>query len=206
MEMLLMLTGALFVSLYYLNVLLPPKIWFAPYILMVVLLLFMHPRLIEKFINIFARRWWLKRELQINLRYSQVLMLTIFYSVLWIILGIENFLLIRSFYALEFRYLFYLISINAGSWVIGYLVVIAPGGIGVKEGVFTVAFQQIVPGSIAAISAIASRIFQIIAEIIITGIFVFFDKGARQILLDVVKQKRLPGAEQIPQNESSVLS
>jgi uncharacterized membrane protein YbhN (UPF0104 family) len=103
--------------------------------------------------------------------------------------------LIRSFYPLEIKNLFLLSSINAGSWVIGYLAFFVPGGLGVKDGAYALAFQKIVPTPIATMSAVISRIFQIILEILFSLVFVIFDREARKFLVSIFKRKFIQSNE-----------
>ena len=83
----------------------------------------------------------------------------------WGLYGAAFYVFLRSFVPLAFSALPAVIAINALAFVVGYLVVIAPGGLGFKEGAIALLLAGLVPPAIAASLAIASRLWTITAEV-----------------------------------------
>ena len=84
----------------------------------------------------------------------------------WGLYGTAFYVFLRSFVPLAFSALPAVIAINALAFVVGYLVVIAPGGLGFKEGAIALLLAGLVPPAVAASLAIASRLWTISAEVI----------------------------------------
>ena len=84
----------------------------------------------------------------------------------WGFYGAAFYVFLRSFVPLAFSALPAVIAINALAFVVGYLVVIAPGGLGFKEGAIALLLAGLVPPAVAASLAIASRLWTIAAEVI----------------------------------------
>lgn len=63
-------------------------------------------------------------------------------------------------------------GIAAASFAIGYLCLLTPGGIGIREGVFTFLLSQYIPLSVAILIAMSGRLWGLMADG--TGIFVAF--------------------------------
>lgn len=190
LEMLLMMLSALLVSSYYLGVFFEnTTVRFTLYSIMVLGFFLMHPKIINTVIQIFGKKWISKHGFELNITYFQMLFLVILFSIQWSIMGLCNFFLIRSFYPLDLKYFFLLNSINAASWVVGYLAFFVPGGLGVKDGAYAIAFGKIVPGPVAAASAIISRIAQVILELLFALFFSAFDPEARKLIRSFTKTK-----------------
>ncbi len=177
LELLFIMIGALITSIYSLKIFIPNLSYFYFAGSLFVLLIIIHPKIIELPINFYLR---LKRKSTFNLKfnYRQMITLSILYALHWILMGLQFFIFIHSFYPLDPKIIPEFIGINSGSWVIGYLSIIAPGGIGVKEGVFVFALKSFVPVSIAVLCAVLLRIFTIINEVATAGILLCFDRGA----------------------------
>lgn len=87
-------------------------------------------------------------------------------AVSWGLYGVAFHLFLRSFVPLPLSDLAAVTAINALAFVVGYLVVIAPGGLGFKEGAIALLLAGLVPPAVAASLAIASRLWTIAAEVL----------------------------------------
>ena len=96
--------------------------------------------------------------------------------VAWIFFGLGTYLVGASINYLDPRRIVELVSFFVLSWVIGYLVVIAPLGLGVREAVITFGLSSYMPLSIAAAISILSRIAMVISEVIFLAGAVLFYK------------------------------
>ncbi|MEO0132521.1 MAG: lysylphosphatidylglycerol synthase transmembrane domain-containing protein [candidate division WOR-3 bacterium] len=97
--------------------------------------------------------------------YFQIIILLALYTLSWILQGIGVFFLINSFYKLSPKFILSVAGLHAFSWVMGFLSIITPAGLGVKEGIFSYFLSFILPSGIAAITAILVRIWGTIGEI-----------------------------------------
>lgn len=103
--------------------------------------------------------------------YIQMLELLLLYTLSWVLQGIGVFFLINSFYHINFKILLTISGLHAFSWVVGFLSIITPGGLGVKEGVFSYFASFLMPAGIAALVALLVRIWGTIGEV---GYFAIF--------------------------------
>lgn len=177
LETVFLLCGSFIISLFSLKIFLPGKNIFILFIAILLVIITLHPKFIEKGINIIGKKW-LSQPVILQFSYWNILLLVTFYSVLWIMIGFQLFLFVLSFYKIPFTQFIYFSSINAASWLIGFVSIIAPSGLIVKEGVFIFGFKYLVPVSFAIFCAILIRFFHIITEVLITSVFFIFDKGA----------------------------
>lgn len=177
LETIFLLCGAFILSMFSLKIFLSGKSIVILFILIFLVLIALHPKLIEKCINIIGKKW-LSQPVTIQFSYWNILTLVTLYSVLWVMIGFQLYLFVLSFYKIPLTQFIYFSSINAASWLIGFVSIIAPSGLVVKEGVFIFGFKYIVPVSFAIFCAILIRFFHLITELLITSIFFIFDKGA----------------------------
>lgn len=176
-ETVLLLGGAFLISLYSLRLYVPQAPVFLLAGLAIAPLVAFHPALLERFINTMGRRW-LKERIALGFSYGHSMTLVLFSCLLWIGAGLQCFLLIRCFYIIPLSQFWDLTSLNAGSWLVGFVSVIAPSGLGVKEGVFVIGFRQFVPVPFAIACAVLFRLFAVTIELTLTALFFVFDKGA----------------------------
>jgi glycosyltransferase 2 family protein len=88
----------------------------------------------------------------------------------WMLYGFAYFLFLASLTPLNLSALPALAGVNALSFVAGYLAIVTPGGLGVREAAMTGLLLPVVPASVAAVLSIASRLWTIAAELIGGGI------------------------------------
>jgi len=159
-----------------------PLLWWAPvrdrvpgarvWCTMVLMLgiVFLHPRVFTTIANFGLRL--LKREplrTSITLRdYAAPLMVTFGQ---WVFLGLALWCMTRSVagHALPFRLAPFFMAVTALGMTIGYLALIAPGGIGVREGIFLAALLPIV-GPPVAVIIVAMRVMQTMVEILLAWV------------------------------------
>lgn len=88
----------------------------------------------------------------------------------WLAQGAGSFLLIRSFYPLTLSQLPIMMGGYAISWMIGFLVLITPAGLGVREGIYTLILKTVMPEPVAIISAMVTRVWVTVGEIVAAAI------------------------------------
>ena len=140
---------------------------YLPYMLalLVLALVFIHPKILEKVLNIILGI--LKREkISLDISYQKILLVFLLYTTVWILCSLGFYLMVKSITPLESVNVLKFMTIFPFSWVIGYLVLFAPGGLGVREGIITAMLAEFVMPEVALVVALLQRIWFISVEII----------------------------------------
>ncbi len=111
-------------------------------------------------------RFFKQPEFTLNLSYSRLLGIFSLYITDWLVQSIGCFLLINSFYPLGIARLPMLVGGYSISWILGFIVLIAPAGLGIREGIYTYILKLVMPESVAIISALLTRIWMSSAELV----------------------------------------
>ena len=112
-----------------------------------------------------------KGQIDISLSFSNMLKLTGYYIIYWIVSGVAFYLFMQSFYSMELYLLPVLIGIYAASFAAGYIAFLAPAGLGVREGSLIFLLSFFMPASVAIGIAILSRLWIIGVELLILIVF-----------------------------------
>jgi len=135
----------------------------------------LHPNLLKKFSNFFLVR--LKREpLELEIRYHEILLLLTYYLAMWAFFGLAFYLFINSITSVPISKLLIMTGIFAVSWIIGFLALFAPGGLGVREGILAFFLSFYFPASVAIMLSLLSRLWITAAEISGIGISLILSK------------------------------
>jgi len=134
--------------------------WFAPAALLLV-----HPAAIRNAIAL-ARRLS-KREMgDWTGRWIDGIVLVGLASIAWLITGLAFYLFVESLTPIGLEAATALIAANSLAFVAGYLVFFVPAGLGAKEGALTALLTLYLPAPVAALLAIAARLWTIAAEVL----------------------------------------
>ena len=134
-----------------------------------VILLFLHPKIFEKGLNR-ALRIAKKEPVKVSLSFGNILGLGFFYTAHWLVQGVGIYCALSSFYMVDFALVPLISGIFAFSWLMGFLALIVPSGIGVREGMMSLLLGMWVPMPIAVTLAILVRFLFTISE----GVFYLF--------------------------------
>jgi uncharacterized membrane protein YbhN (UPF0104 family) len=96
----------------------------------------------------------------------------------WIFYGIAYFLFLAALGPVPLGALPLAAGVNALSFVVGYLAIPAPGGIGVREAAMTVLLTPLLPVGVAAGVAVAARVWSIVAEIALAALAAALERSA----------------------------
>jgi hypothetical protein len=128
-----------------------------------------YPPILNRIIRFTFTR--LKRPLfELRMSYPRILRILALYALDWALQGACCFVLINSFYPLPLSTLPILLGGYAMSWMLGFLVLIAPAGLGIREGIYTIILRTVMPEPIAIISALVTRVWMTISEIMMAGV------------------------------------
>jgi len=128
-----------------------------------VCVLLVYPRILNGILRFVLRRAG-RPVFELRLSYLQLLLLTGMYFADWAMQGFGSFLLLNSFYPLSFAKLPVVLGGYAISWMIGFLMLVAPAGLGIREGIFTLILKMVLPEPIAIISTLLTRVWMTISE------------------------------------------
>lgn len=101
---------------------------------------------------------------------GETVLLIILNTLLFFFFGLGYFFTFTSFIAIDPNFIFQLTGIAVLSFLVGYLSLITPSGIGVREGVLTFALSKVMPTATAGFVALFGRFILIVAEIIFVAI------------------------------------
>jgi hypothetical protein len=103
-----------------------------------------------------------------SFRFHKMGLICIYYTVLWVLIGLSFCLFVRSITgsALNPDLFADTACIYLVSWMIGFLSLVAPGGMGVRETVMAIMFQQILPIYLVSAVSILARVWATAAELI----------------------------------------
>ena len=132
----------------------------------------LHPRILNGVLNWALRR--MKREpIQLTLRYSDILFITLAWCASWIVAGTAFYILLLALWpAAPFVAWPICIGIYAIAWDIGFVSFITPSGLGIREAAIVALFALALPlpAGLASIMALLSRLVSTIAEVVCVSI------------------------------------
>jgi uncharacterized membrane protein YbhN (UPF0104 family) len=141
-----------------------PVLWLVP-----LGLLLLQPRLLEAMMN--RVLGVVKRPpIQVTLTWGQVWVLLLRYVIVWLMLGLAFAALVRSLTLVGWPDVPWLIATWVTAYTVGYLSMLTPSGLGVREGVMALLLGQMLPVSVAVVSSIVARLWMVAGELLGAGI------------------------------------
>jgi glycosyltransferase 2 family protein len=133
--------------------------------LALVSLLLVHPRLLAWGLGIAARI--LRRDVvRWRGRWRDGLLLLAFSVLAWTLYGAAFALFVHAIVGIALADLLPLTGVNALSFLVGYLVFLAPAGLGAREGAMALLLRPFAPPAVAAVVAILSRLWTVAGELL----------------------------------------
>ena len=127
-----------------------------------------HPKIINGVLKLAGRIF--KKELEIPMKYAQILKVVLMFIGNWLIVGFGFFMLVRSVNpAVGWNEMPFCAGIFGISAIMGILAIFAPSGLGVREGIILAGLMLIMPESDAAVISVISRLWQTAAELILAA-------------------------------------
>ena len=156
------------------------------------LLIVLHPRVLNGLLNQVLHL--LKRDpVQLTLRYSDILFVTLAWCASWIVAGCAFYVLLLALWpGAPFVALPICIGIYAIAWDIGFVSFVTPSGLGVREaanvGLFALALP--LPVGMATVIALLSRFVSTIAEVVCVSL-AYLSGGKQVPNIQQEEQRRL---------------
>lgn len=141
-----------------------PLLWLAP-----LALVFLHPRILQWALN-WALALVKRPAVQVTLTLRDLLRLFGAYLVVWLGFGLGFAALVRAFMPLPAGAVPWLIAAFAAAYVLGYLSMLTPSGLGVREGVLVLLLEPLLPAPLPVVIALAARIWMTLGELGAAGV------------------------------------
>lgn len=131
-------------------------------------LVFVHPKVFRPLMN-FGLRLFRRREIDVPVRYRDLILLIGFYVLVWGIGGIAFYLFVQSLFPVQLSPIA-AVGILAISVNIGFLTPFMPGGLVVREAMLVSFLQSYMPVDAAIMTAVSYRFLNSIRELVFAAI------------------------------------
>ncbi len=137
-----------------------------------------HPKIINFVLRLIGKIF--KKNLEIPMKYSQMLKVVLLFIGNWLIVGFGFFILTKSIYpAVEWSQMLYCAGIWGVSAIMGILAIFAPSGLGVRAGIIVAGLMLIMPQSDAMVISVVSRLWQTIPELLLVAMAFVYSRIRR---------------------------
>jgi uncharacterized membrane protein YbhN (UPF0104 family) len=99
------------------------------------------------------------------------------YGLYWVVTGLAFAGLIRSLRPLAAGEVPLAVAAYAAAYAVGFLALVTPAGLGVREGVLTLALAQVMPAGAALAVALLSRLWMMLVELLGAGLMQLLGRG-----------------------------
>ncbi|MGE3062354.1 MAG: YbhN family protein [bacterium] len=122
-----------------------------------------NPSFFSSIMNFFLVKFK-KEPIEFSMELKDIFILNGIYTAMWLAFGLQFLFLVKSI-GVSANSVF-LISVYPISWVLGFIVIFIPSGIGIREGVMVFLLSHSLSGSIALTISILSRIQMTLSELL----------------------------------------
>ena len=143
----------------------------------------LHPRLLNIWAGFLARK--LKQpysELRIN--WSAIAGIWLVYVSMWLVVGLGIGFFVRGVLDIPTEQVPAVGSFFAAAWFIAIMSMVAPAGMGIRDGVFGLLLSQIMPLGAALTVAVGTRMWMTLLELFWTGLGMWFFEGPGDTVLE----------------------
>lgn len=129
-----------------------------------VILALLYPPLLNGLLNL-ALRVLRRPAVRLRAKYAAILRLSVYFFAVWLAQIAGFYFLIRAVYPVPLAHLPNLATAYTLSWITGFVVLFAPGGLGVREGMMTILLSPILPLPLAIAVSFLARVWITVFEI-----------------------------------------
>ena len=140
------------------------KLYWPYFIVAFACLVFLHPAVFNKITNVFVHRIDKEYDFKLEMPFSDILKLLLYYSLVWIVLGVAFYATYGAFRPVTLAALPAFTGIFAVSWMLGFLFIVAPAGLGAREIVIAFLLTPYAGSVDAIVIAVLSRLLMIFGE------------------------------------------
>ena len=146
-----------------------------PFLIVIPLgLVVIQPSVLEKLLN-WGLRLFRRGPVVIELTAWDLARFAALHLLCWLGYGLAFYLFTRALYPVPLERLLAFAGIFAGAWVLGFLSFLAPGGLGVREGILVYLLGFYLPSHVAIVVTLLSRLWVTAAELMGTALAFGFD-------------------------------
>ncbi|NIO20026.1 MAG: hypothetical protein GTN76_04610 [Candidatus Aenigmarchaeota archaeon] len=149
--------------------LLPPSVQKLFIVLPFAILILIHPKVLNRFIDTLSSKVRLQENSQDGIsgpNYTTYIKVFGLYFVIWLVAGFSMYVVLLALQQVSIKVIPICLSASASSTMIGLLAVFAPAGLGVKEGIGVLVLSQVTSIETAAVVVAILRINQVITELV----------------------------------------
>jgi uncharacterized membrane protein YbhN (UPF0104 family) len=99
------------------------------------------------------------------------------YALYWVLTGLAFALLVRSIFALAASAVPLAVAGYAAGYAVGFLSLLTPAGLGVREGVLALALAPVMPAGPALVVALVSRLWMMVFELLGAAVAYVVDRA-----------------------------
>lgn len=129
------------------------------------------PGIMEKFTNILLRLTR-RSQVELSLSYRQSFFLIAAHIVSYFVVGLAFYVFMNAFIVVKMTHFLAITAAFVFAGWVGILVLVAPAGLGVREGVLYLILQQLVTAAAATWIVVAARLWSTLCEILAAGIVI----------------------------------
>ncbi len=133
----------------------------------------LHPRVLQKILNWILGLFKLET-VSLSVSYADILLILCVSILSWLVGGVGFYLFIRSIHAVTPDQILFLTGALAFSNTLGMVALFAPSGLGVREGSLVYILSGVMPGPVAVIISVLTRIWMTFIEIGLIGVIYLF--------------------------------
>jgi len=139
-----------------------------------------YPPILNRLLEFLLRR--LKQPaFEVRMSYLRLIRLLLLYAVAWVMTGLGSAVLINAFYypkdpgaMVPWSKLPVVIGGYALSWILGFVSLVTPAGLGVREVIYTGILETVMSPARASAASLLTRIWITVAEVIAALVFAVF--------------------------------
>ena len=128
----------------------------------------LHPRLLQRIFNWVLIRFQ-KEPIHLSISYSDILWILSICILSWAVGGVGFYLFIESIFPVSSKYILFLTGALAISSTMGMIALFAPSGLGVREGALVYLLSSMMPGAVAVVISIVTRVWMTLIDIGLIG-------------------------------------
>jgi uncharacterized membrane protein YbhN (UPF0104 family) len=123
-----------------------------------------YPKLLEMVINL-GLSLVRKEKISLELKSSELFLYLFYYTLVWFSYGLAFMVFVKAIAPAPWSQYFNLTASFAFSYILGFLAVFVPGGLGVREGVLVLLLSHYFPLPVATLIALFSRLWMTAVEL-----------------------------------------
>ena len=151
------------------------RLWLLPLIALAALAA-LHPAVLGRLLRL-ALRATRRPESEHALTFGKLVFLLMMHCAVWVCYGIAFAIFWSALYPLDWRDLPRLTGVFAGAYAIGFLSLLTPSGLGVREGALVFFLSGVYPAAVVTVVALLSRVWLIVGELLCTGLVLVTNWG-----------------------------